>query len=130
MSLSGHDFMLQPGKSPNQSEQRAGANSSGTYQYTNTTLQHNNDKPVSYPGLYATDLIANRSLGWLDEAAKSQKPFFLAINPVNPHENLQWGVGNTPPVPAARYANLFPNATVPRTKNFNPDSVRLPCYCS
>lgn len=107
LSLDGHDFMIEP----------------GTYQYVNTTFQHNQDKPQSYPGVYATDLLANKSLDWIDQAAQQTAPFFLAINPVNPHNNMQWGKGFTPPVPAPRYENAFPNATVPRNAAFNPDQV-------
>lgn len=105
MSLTGHDFMLQP----------------GTYQYLNTTLQHNNQTPQTYPGEYATDLLTNKSLLWIDEAYKAKNPFFIAINPVNPHQNFNWSGGVTPPIPAPRYADLFPDAKVPRTSNFNPD---------
>lgn len=105
LSLTGHDFMIQP----------------GTYQYLNTTMQHNEEKPKTYPGVYATDLLTNRSLAWIDHAHDSKKPFFLAINPVNPHGNYQWGKGGTPPIPAERYKGLFDGVQVPRTANFNPD---------
>ena len=101
----------------------------GTYQYTNTTIQHNLEQPKSHPGVYATDLIANKSLSWIDEAAKEKAPFFLAINPVNPHNNLDWNKGGnqrwTPPVPAKRHENLFPGAQVPRNASFNPDTVSI-----
>ncbi|KAE8326969.1 alkaline-phosphatase-like protein [Aspergillus sergii] len=105
MGLDGHDFMIEP----------------GTYQYTNTTIQHNFEKPKSYPGVYATDLLANKSMAWIDDAAKAKKPFFLAINPVNPHNNYQWGKGWTKPVPAKRHEGKFPDAKVPRSDSFNPD---------
>jgi N-acetylglucosamine-6-sulfatase len=97
----------------------------GTYQYTNTTMQHNQEEPRNFPGVYATDLLANRSLQWVDHAVKnSSAPFFLAINPVNPHNNLDWATQKfTPPIPAERHAKAFPNATVPRTTSFNPDKV-------
>ena len=111
MGLTGHDFMIEP----------------GTYQYLNTTLQHNMEKPQSYPGLYATDLLANKSMAWIDDAAKTKDstPFFLAINPVNPHNNLDYHSGSWgAPIPAQRHKNKFPDAIVPRnTSNFNPDTV-------
>lgn len=111
LGLTGHDFMIEP----------------GTYQYLNTTLQHNMEEPKPYPGLYATDLLANVSLGWIDEAVKSDDPFFLAINPVNPHNN-QDGPGGawTPPIPAKRHENDFADVKVPRNGNFNPDEVSHP----
>lgn len=73
--------------------------------------------------MYATDLLANKSMAWMDDAAKEKKPFFLAINPVNPHNNYQWGKGWTKPVPAKRHEGTFPDAKVPRSVSFNPDRV-------
>ncbi|KAJ5114357.1 alkaline-phosphatase-like protein [Penicillium alfredii] len=109
MGLDGHDFMIEP----------------GAYQYTNTTIQHNMEKPKSYPGVYATDLLANKSLAWIDKAAKDKSPFFLAINPINPHNNFNWNNGKTnwsAPIPAARHKDKFQDAVVPRsTSSFNPD---------
>jgi N-acetylglucosamine-6-sulfatase len=96
------------------------------YQYFNTTLQHNDEPPVSYPGIYATDLLANKSLDWLDFAATQDAPFFLAINPVNPHGHFNWTTKRfSDPVPAPRHANLFEGALLPRTENFNPANVRF-----
>lgn len=97
----------------------------GTYQYLNTTILHTGGTPISYPGDYATDLLANRSLAWIDAAAEQDAPFFIAINPVNPHANLDWSTGLLgPPIAAPRYQNLFPDVVVPRSDSFNPDVVR------
>ena len=83
------------------------------------------DQPVSHPGMYATDLLADLSISWIDDAAEKKSPFFLAINPVNPHGNYDWKNGKwTAPIPADRHKDDFPGAVVPRdTKNYNPDSV-------
>ncbi|OJJ32243.1 hypothetical protein ASPWEDRAFT_139929 [Aspergillus wentii DTO 134E9] len=106
MGLTGHDFFIEP----------------GTYQYWNTTVQHNLDKPKSYPGEFATDLLANKSMKWIDDAVKKEKPFFLAMNPVNPHGNYDYKTGKfTPPLPKDKYKNAFPDAKVPRNVSFNPD---------
>ncbi|KIN03345.1 hypothetical protein OIDMADRAFT_51314 [Oidiodendron maius Zn] len=107
LSLDGHDFMIEP----------------GTYQYLNTTFQHNLDKPMSHPGVYATDLLTNRSIDWIDKAAKEEALFFLAINPANLHGNFDWAIQKyTPPIPAKRHEDAFPGAEVPRnTPSFNPD---------
>ena len=96
----------------------------GTYQYWNTTLVHTGEEPKGYPGLYATDLLASRSLNWIYRAAQKDAPFFAAINPVNPHGALNWATGkfNAPP-PAERHRGLFSDAMVPRGDNFNPDVV-------
>ncbi|OTA89840.1 hypothetical protein M434DRAFT_78839 [Hypoxylon sp. CO27-5] len=104
-----------------------------TYSYENSTYARNQGPPVSFEGHHSVDVLAEKALGFLDEAVEARKPFFLGIAPVAPHANL-WSPafkdGNhsdledidfSPPVPAARHANLFKNAKVPRTANFNPD---------
>jgi N-acetylglucosamine-6-sulfatase len=96
----------------------------GTYQYWNTTLVHTGEEPKGYPGLYATDLLANKSLDWIYHAAQQDAPFFAAINPVNPHGALNWATGKfMPPPPAQRHEGLFLDARVPRGNSFNPDVV-------
>ncbi|KAL2194099.1 alkaline-phosphatase-like protein [Corynascus similis CBS 632.67] len=112
-----------------------------TYMYLNASYQRNRDPPVSYPGQHSVDVLAQKSLFFLDEASQSpDRPFFLGIAPVAPHSNVAQGpagdgfdhplpdipddieslVHFTPPIPAARHAHLFPDAVVPRTPHFNP----------
>ncbi|KAL2130068.1 hypothetical protein VTI74DRAFT_6925 [Chaetomium olivicolor] len=109
-----------------------------TYMYLNATYQRNRSPPVSYAGQHSVDVLAQKALSFLDDAASNpSRPFFLGIAPVAPHSNVQASlfdnpdgdphdidtvIAFTPPIPAARHANLFPNATVPRTPNFNPDT--------
>lgn len=105
-----------------------------TYNYKNTTYQRNHDPPVSYEGNHTTDVLTAKSYGLLDEAVKAGSPFFLGIAPVAPHSNLVVRSGQdmnnssdfskievTPPIPADRHKDLFKDAKVPRTPNFNPD---------
>ncbi|KAI1810243.1 alkaline-phosphatase-like protein [Poronia punctata] len=112
-----------------------------TYSYMNSTYQRNRDPPVSYEGSYTTDVLAEKALGFLDEAASFDEPFFLGISPIAPHINV-WenaavddaangGVRPmgelkdlvfTPAVPAERHKHLFEDVKVPRTENYNPDS--------
>lgn len=48
------------------------------------------------------------------------KPFYLTVAPVSPHvEMLPDGL----PVPLARHAKDFPNATAPQGNNFNPSDA-------
>ncbi|KAH8883341.1 arylsulfatase precursor [Thozetella sp. PMI_491] len=104
----GSDFLIDP----------------GTYIYYNCTTQRNRDPPVSNPGVYSTDLIASKALGFLDEAAVAGGPFFLGITPIGPHGETiptDTGVGFYAPVPADRHKDLFPDVKVPRTPNFNPN---------
>ena len=113
-----------------------------TYMYLNATFQRNRDAPVSYPGQHSVDVLTQKALGFLDDAATSAegRPFFLGIAPVAPHSNVRIDpdaltrpllpddpegdvedlVSFTPPIPAKRHAHLFKGVTVPRTPHFNP----------
>ncbi|PCD24248.1 hypothetical protein FGRA07_11227 [Fusarium graminearum] len=75
----------------------------------------NQDEPVYYPGEYNTDLVKNKSLDFLDDAADNfnTRPFFLFAMLV---------------VPAQRHAHLYPDAKIPRTKSFNPSSPKNISY--
>lgn len=96
-----------------------------TYSYLNATMQRNQEAPKGYKGNYSTDLVAEKALGFLDDAAaNADQPFFIGIAPIGPHgdsENLNNGSGFLPPVSAERHANMFMNVTVPRTYSFNPN---------
>lgn len=103
-----------------------------TYQYLNATYQRNGEAPVNYAGQHTVDILAEKAYGFLDDAAKGDRPFFLGIAPVAPHSNVYLNSTSTdlqhiveavftPPIPAKRHEHLFKDAKVPRTKNFNPD---------
>ena len=105
------------------------------YQYWNPGFQRNFGLPKTYPGQYSTDLVAEKALGFLDDAVKEPKPFFLTIAPTAPHGNFNvtvdpwtfsYNLTKQNPMPATRHLGLFTDAKVPRTKNFNPDKVRIP----
>ncbi|KAK0113520.1 hypothetical protein ONS95_013774 [Cadophora gregata] len=102
-----------------------------TYQYLNATFQRNSHPPVSHPGEYSTDVLASKAYGLLSEGVHSNKPFFLTIAPIAPHSDVKpfstipgkdHEVHMTAPIPAERHKHLFPDAKVPRTANFNPDT--------
>lgn len=103
-----------------------------TYMYLNATYQRNQDTPVSYEGQHSVDVLTQKALGFLDDAAEADRPFFLAIAPVAPHSNVEikfTGVDHndvrdavfSAPIPAKRHEHLFKGVKVPRTDNFNPD---------
>ncbi|PYH98424.1 Arylsulphatase [Aspergillus ellipticus CBS 707.79] len=108
-----------------------------TYQYLNPVYQRNHDPPVSYQGQHTIDVLANKTLAFLDDAlalalatstSTPQDPFFLTVAPVAPHSNLAMADENdtttfrfSAPIPARRHEHLFPAARVPRTPNFNPE---------
>ena len=103
------------------------------YQYRNPTFQRNWQLPKTYNGQYSTDVVAEKSLAFLDDAVASTKPFFLTVAPIAPHVEVNvtidflrftYSLANGPPVPAERHAGLFSDVQVPRTDNFNPDTVR------
>jgi arylsulfatase A-like enzyme len=106
--------------------------------YLNASFQRNRDPPVSYTGQHSVDVLTQKALGFINDAAANPRPFFLGIAPVAPHSNVRASlfdgdnptdnlddiddlVSFTPPIPAKRHAHLFANVTVPRTPNFNPD---------
>lgn len=89
--------------------------------YNNAYFTLDNQKWQPFPGQYSTDIIAKRSLEFLKEAIESPGAFFLGIAPIAPHSELTDAFRE--PVPADRHKDLFPNAKVPRAKNFNPNQV-------
>jgi N-acetylglucosamine-6-sulfatase len=95
-----------------------------TYEYYNATIQSNKDPPVSYPGQYSTDVLAEKAFEFLDDALNGEQPFFMTIAPIAPHSNVhvtEDGVEQSMPRPAVRHEHLFQDAIVPRNPNFNPD---------
>lgn len=69
---------------------------------------------------YSTDVISNRSTEFLQNALSANKPFFLGIAPIGPHSTLlETTMDFSAPISAKRHENLFPDAIVPRTPNFN-----------
>lgn len=106
----------------------------------NSTFQRNGETPRSYEGEYVTDVMADKTYGLLEEAvqADNKQPFFLAIAPSAPHSNIHMSGSIldddpvftfSPPVPAKRHEHLFKDVKVPRSANFNPDTVGpSPCF--
>jgi N-acetylglucosamine-6-sulfatase len=69
------------------------------------------------PADYQTDVIANRAISMIDQAAL-QQPFFLSIMPQAVHE--EGGLTTYPnPRPAPRHAGIFANRALPRPPSFN-----------
>jgi N-acetylglucosamine-6-sulfatase len=96
-----------------------------TYQYFNVSITYDAQPPENPVGVYSTDLLADTARRYLDHAcADPDTPFFLTVAPVAPHGQLteypQHWAG--PPQVAERHRGLFPNYTIPRTPDFNPDT--------
>lgn len=100
-----------------------------TYDYLNSTWQRNHDAPVSHPGEYTTDVLAEKSFRFLDDAHRAGSPFFFTIAPIAPHAHQNTtrtgDVFFMPPVPAERHKHLFKDVQVPRTESFNPEIVSI-----
>src|SRR5690554_4318462 len=53
---------------------------------------------------YATDIITEEALNWLEKNARQEKPFFMMLHHKAPHRNF---------MPALRYLNAFDSITFP-----------------
>lgn len=117
--FNGSDFLLDP----------------YTYDYWHAKMTRNGAKPEDYSGQYSPDIIAEKAYGFLDEATKSDEPFFLTVAPVAPHSNIigdsvfldSYSAAMAPgfaiPEYAPRHAHLFKDYKIPRGENFNPEKV-------
>ncbi|KAI1844708.1 hypothetical protein JX266_009164 [Neoarthrinium moseri] len=96
------------------------------YSYFSPMFQRNEDAPVLHNGSYVTDLLAEKSFGFLDDAVTAGKPFFLTMAPIAPHSQVDTNLttllsSTSAPQPKPEHANLFLDAKVPRAPNFNPE---------
>ncbi|KUI66329.1 Arylsulfatase [Cytospora mali] len=94
-----------------------------TYEYWNATTQRNREPPRSYEGQYSTDVIAEKSYGFLHDALQSERPFFLTIAPTAPHSNVQDGT-QSPPRPTDLHKHLFPEAKSADNVKYNDEWYR------
>ncbi|EEP79663.1 conserved hypothetical protein [Uncinocarpus reesii 1704] len=94
-----------------------------TYDYWGAVMSRNRGAPVDYTGQYSGDVVADKVLGFMDDAIQDDKPFFVAAAPVAPHGQVKprplWF--DKPEYPE-RHAHLFKDYKIPRTPNFNPDT--------
>lgn len=107
------------------------------YTYNTPVFSVDGATPRYYNGSYLQDVVrakavdrlqnliannannANNANDSTTSTANNKQPWFLMVAPTAPHQTFN-DTGKWPPVPAARHAHLFPNATAPRTPNFNP----------
>ena len=96
----------------------------GQYDYLHNIWTFNKGDPTPFPGVNAIDLMTNRSLKMLDEAATAGGPFFMTVAPAIPHLGLSATNDSTFwPIPKPKYANAFSGKMVPNTANFNPSNA-------
>jgi N-acetylglucosamine-6-sulfatase len=66
------------------------------------------------PEDYLVDVMARKSVAFIDDAVRGKQPFFLYLATFAPHQ---------PATPAPRHANLFPEAKAPRDPSFDEADV-------
>lgn len=101
-----------------------------TYDYYHPVLSRNGEAPVDHKGEYSTDLLAEKTYEFLDEATSHDEPFFLGVAPIAPHSDMRLDpfVSAAPQYPE-RHAGLFKDYKIPRGANFNPENVFLLFFC-
>ena len=76
-----------------------------------------------HPGEYLTDFHARRASELIEDAAPSERPFYLQLWFVAPHRGAPRDPDDPPtvgtPSPAARHRDSFAGAAMPRPPNFN-----------
>lgn len=94
-----------------------------TYEYYNASITHNNESPVSFEGKYSPDVMSEIALGYVDDAASHDDPFFITVAPIAPHSNMRVLEPRENGLPryAERHAGLFSDYKIPRTESFNPE---------
>ncbi|PNH10957.1 Arylsulfatase [Tetrabaena socialis] len=96
------------------------------YNLTNSCFSLNGSPTKCFPGQYQTDLIRDKALGYLDDAAAAHKPFMFYLAPTAPHRVSTNKMVWYPPTPAARHANLYPGIKAPVTPNWGLKNPALP----
>lgn len=76
---------------------------------------------IIHENQYQTDIITDKATNMLKNAIKNadHTPFFIGIAPTTPHMQVQINQSFTEPVPPPKYADLFPDAVVPRVDSYN-----------
>jgi N-acetylglucosamine-6-sulfatase len=83
--------------------------------YTSTKLNENGHIVDYDPGQYhLDDVLAQKATGYVRRAASDDPPFFMWLAPTAPH---------APATPAPRYAEAFPDVSMPRPPSFDEEDV-------
>ena len=118
-----------PARGFNQSDLFVGSN---VYTYFNVS-HSKNFGPIQYSsGYYTTDLVNDNVVqdgGFIDQGIASGHPWVVVAAPIAPHVQTSGGTdtGGIPPIPATKYQDYFSDYKIPRTPDFNPDTVGPVC---
>lgn len=95
-----------------------------TYRYFNYWLNENG-LPRKYGRAdrdYQTDVLTRKAVGFIERRARSDRPFFLSLDYLAPHEQVG-GIPRVtpaqPPVPAPRHAGAMAQAELPVDPSFD-----------
>jgi arylsulfatase A-like enzyme len=99
----------------------------GLYSYFGTTFDRGG---ATGPTRYSVDVVADRTVRYVRELARGDRPFFLWASQVAPHSTqLSKGVWGPPRVPA-RFAHVLGGARLPGRPATRPTGVLDPtCVC-
>ena len=91
----------------------------------NGTLVTYGQDDVEDPALYQTDVYARKAVDYINRKAPGDKPFFLSVAPLAPHQEIGWAAthGNRNPRPAPRHRGAFADAPLPMPLSFNEANV-------
>ncbi|GJN93489.1 hypothetical protein Rhopal_006546-T1 [Rhodotorula paludigena] len=101
-----------------------------TYDYWSPAFSRANGTVEYRPGEYSTDLVAEKAIAFLAQAAETpDKPFFLGVAPIAPHSHISTSghSGGLPglfdlPRAAPRHAHLFQDVKLNSSReSHNPD---------
>lgn len=115
--MNGYPILTEPAHVPPGWDRWVSGSVGGSpYKQYDYTL-NDNGKLTSYgssPEDYGTDVLIDKSLGFIDAAVEAKDPFFLYLNVLAPH---------LPATPAPPDLDLFPDAQVARTAAFDEEDV-------
>ncbi|KAI0477084.1 arylsulfatase [Xylariaceae sp. FL0804] len=84
--------------------------------FNTVVMSKDGGTPVHYPGWHQTDVLRAKLMDRLSYLTDQDQPWFLQFTPVAPHVEEAVHLS----IPPSRFMGMFPNATVPRTPNYNP----------
>ncbi|KAI8803656.1 periplasmic arylsulfatase, sulfate-repressible [Cladochytrium replicatum] len=111
-----------------------------TFRFDIPVFSRNGEWPIIYKGQYQTDVLAQKTLAFVDSAVALKKPFFIYTAPAACHTTVYAGdiknrpenpidaVSFEPPIPADRHKHLFSEVELPRPPNFNASREDKPAW--
>ncbi|KAI8803658.1 alkaline-phosphatase-like protein [Cladochytrium replicatum] len=112
-----------------------------TVRFDIPVFSRNGEWPVIYNGQYQTDVLAQKTLAFVESAVALRKPFFIYTAPSACHttvyardtkklppEEAIGALSFEPPIPADRHKHLFSDVELPRPPNFNASREDKPAW--